>query len=257
LLVVFLASLPAWAQLDRALELQRQGHAQQALTIFEREIPSLRANADQTRLAQALAAAAEACLASGKYQPASEYSKEALRLHQALRDASAQARDWNALGLADMYLGNYAESLPEFGQALTLDRRTADREGEIARLNNLGNVYYFQGRYLDALQSFSAALEKVNASVREEWNPRRRQITIANLATVYQRLGDEQKALALYSEFGANTSSVRPNEAANDAERRSAVSPSGRSIQGVGDVPFRAKAVRNGPTPRCRDRSLA
>jgi len=212
--LIFVCALPASAQLERALELQRQGHAQQALTILEGEIPTLRATRDQTRLAQVLAAAAEACLASGKYQAALQYSKEALGFHESRNDTPAQARDWNTLGLADMYLGGYAASLHEFEQALALDRRTGDHEGEIARLNNLGNVYYFQGRYLEALQSFSAAFEKVNASSGETWNPRRRQITIANLATIYQRLGDEEKALALYSQPGASPSAVRPSEAA-------------------------------------------
>jgi tetratricopeptide (TPR) repeat protein len=202
------------AQLEKAIELQKQGRAQEALTIFEHDIPLLRTSGDQSRLAQALSAAGEACVSSGKYQAALTYSKESLALHQSLKDSPAQARDWNALGLADMYLGNYTPALSEFREALVLDRANRDREGEIARLDNLGNVYYFQGRYLDALQSFSSALAKVNAAAGEKWSVRRRQLTVANLATLYQRIGAEEKALALYSEFRENPNAMRPSEVA-------------------------------------------
>jgi CHAT domain-containing protein/tetratricopeptide (TPR) repeat protein len=184
------------------------------LALLEHEIPLLRTAHDQASLAKALSAAGEACVSSGKYQAALIYSRESLTLHQSMKDTSAQARDWNALGLADMYLGNYAPSLGEFEQALTFDRANRDREGEIARLNNLGNVYYFQGRYLDALQSFSTALAKVSAAAGEKWSVRRRQLTIANLATLYQRIGAEEKALALYSEFREGQNAMRPSEVA-------------------------------------------
>lgn len=204
---------PAAAQLEKALELQRQGHAQEALVLLERDLPSLRDAGDPARLAQALSAAGAASLATGKYPAALQYNKEALALHQKLGDAAAQARDWNFLGLADMYLANYSPSLDEYRHALALDRANRDRDGEIERLNNLGNVYYFQGRYLDALHSFESALEKVNAATGEKWYSRRHQITIANLATVYQRLGAEEKALALYSQL-SNGSAVRPSEKA-------------------------------------------
>ncbi len=204
---------PAAAQLEKALELQRQGRAQEALVLLESDIPSLRDAGDPARLAQALSAAGAASLATGKYPAALQYNKEALALHQKLGDAAAQARDWNFLGLADMYLANYGPSLDEYRHALALDRANRDRDGEIERLNNLGNVYYFQGRYLDALHSFESALEKVNAATGEKWYSRRHQITIANLATVYQRLGAEEKALALYSQL-SNGSAVRPSEKA-------------------------------------------
>jgi len=213
LLLLLLLASPAAAQLDKALDLQRQGRAQEALVLLERDLPSLRDAGDPARLAQALSAAGAASLAIGKYPAALQYNKEALALHQKLGDTAAQARDWNFLGLADMYLANYGPSIDEYRHALTLDRANRDRDGEIERLNNLGNVYYFQGRYLDALHSFESAMEKVNAAIGEKWYPRRRQITIANLATVYQRLGAEEKALALYSQL-SNGSAVRPSEKA-------------------------------------------
>jgi tetratricopeptide (TPR) repeat protein len=213
-LTLFLFGLPAVAQLEKAMELQRQGHAAEALQLFEQEIPLLRRTRDRERLAKALNAAGEACVSAGKYQAALQHSREALGIHRALKDRPAQARDWNALGLADLYLGNYAASSNEFQQAVALDRANGDREGEITRMNNLGNVYYFQGRYREALDLFSSALDKVNAAGNEKWSARRREITIANLATLYQRLGAEEKALELYSEFRQRPTAMRPAEAA-------------------------------------------
>ena len=213
-LMLAVCAVPAVAQVEKALELQRQGKAQEALAILEREIPQLRTKSDPAQLARALSAAGEAYTSSGQYQKALQVNKEALDLHVSLRDGQGQARDWNALGLADMYLGNYARSLDEFQRALTLDRSNGDREGEVALLNNLGNDYYFLGRYLDALQAFWSAREKLNASPGASWYARRRQITMANLATLYQRIGAEEKALALYSEFSGNASAMRPSERA-------------------------------------------
>lgn len=214
LLLLLLLASSAAAQLDKALDLQRQGRAQEALVLIEKVLPALRDAKDRARLAQVLSAAGEACLSTGKYQATLGYTKEALTLHEALGDSAAQARDWNALGLADMYLANYGPSLEEYQRALTIDRASHDAEGEIARLNNIGNIYYFQGRYLDALHSFQSALDKVNQAVKENWFARRRQITIANLATVYQRLGAEAKALELYSQLGTEAGAARPSESA-------------------------------------------
>jgi tetratricopeptide (TPR) repeat protein len=83
-----------------------------------------------------------------------------------------------------------------------------------ARENNIGNVYYFQGRYAGALRSYQAAIDRVKATTREKWNQRRRQLTIANLATLYQRAGQEQTALKMYQQLAASPEAMPPSEQA-------------------------------------------
>ena len=212
LLAIF--ATPAYGQLDRALELQLQGRAGDALRILDREIPSLRASHDDARLAQALAAASETALSLGKYPVAAAHAREALTLHSKLNDRPAQALDWNTIGSSDLYSGNYTAALEDYEQALALDRSGGDAQGEIVRLNNIGGVYYFEGRYLDALRSYEAALAKVNATGGQSWNPRRRQLTIGNLAMLYQRLGADDRALKLYSEFRSGPNALPHGEQA-------------------------------------------
>ena len=214
LLVLLCLAGAAAAQLDQAIELERQGRFKEALIILEREIGSFRASHDDASLARALGAAGQASLSLGKYPAASAQAREALELHRKLKDTGGQARDWNTLGSSDLYSGNYPAALGEFEEALALDRSGGDAEGEITRLNNIGNVYYFQGGYLDALRRYEAALTSVNAASNQTWSARRRQITIANLATLYQRLGREERALELYSQFRAAPNALPPSEQA-------------------------------------------
>jgi len=82
----------ASAQLDQAIELERQGRFKEALIILDREIGSFRASHDDARLARALGAAGQASLSLGKYQAASAQAREALELHRKLKDTAGQAR---------------------------------------------------------------------------------------------------------------------------------------------------------------------
>ena len=59
-------------------------------------------------------------------------------------------------------------------------------------------MYFFQGKYLDALQSYQLALRRVEETAAEPWNPSRRQLVLANLAILYQQLGQYQKSLEYY-----------------------------------------------------------
>jgi tetratricopeptide (TPR) repeat protein len=129
-----------------------------------------------------------------------------------LHDERHLADDLNTLALANQNLGRYSVALDGLEQALLADRRVGDADGEITRLNNIGNVYYFEGRYVDALRFYEQAKSKVDATSSESWNPRRRQVTLANLAAVYQILGKEEAALDLYKQFAK--SSLPPRERA-------------------------------------------
>ena len=108
---------------------------------------------------------------------------QTVQLRRTLGDALHIADDLNTAALASQNLGNYGAALDYFDQAIRADRAAGDTEGEITRLNNIGNVHYFEGAYLDALHSYEQAKSKLDAAVAQPWYPRRRQLTIANLAT--------------------------------------------------------------------------
>src|SRR5262249_4251200 len=66
-------------------------------------------------------------------------------------------------------------------------------------LNNLGIVYYYQAKYSQSLRTYESALQIVEKSSTESWTPVWRQLTLLNLATLYQRLGNDQRAIGIYT----------------------------------------------------------
>ena len=191
-------------RLDQALELQQKGRLTEARDILRTAIPALRTSADRPNLARALDAAGEISISLGDYDAAVKQANEAVDLHRLMKDQAHLADDLTTLGLAQLYLGNYHAAITAYRQALDIDRLRGSTEGEVTLLNNIGNVFYFQGRYADALGSYETAMEiiKGNASSSEKWALHRRQLTMANLATLYQRLGNESHALDLYRQLG-------------------------------------------------------
>jgi tetratricopeptide (TPR) repeat protein len=216
---VLFAAVALWgqspaAQIDEAIALANSGSARQGLAILRGVIPRLRESHDEVNLARALAASSEAALTVGDYEGAVQSSTEAARLHAKTSDADAEATDWNTIGRANVYLGRYVPAIESYQRALALDRKRGDAEGEIVRLYNIGNVYFEQGRYLDAFRQYQTALERLDATAGEEWNARRRQIVMANLAILYQRLGRYQQALQLYLSLREHSESMKPSERA-------------------------------------------
>ena len=190
--------------LDQAVALQQQGKLKEAQDILRITIPALRSAADRPNLARALSIAAQISISLGDYDAARSEAGEAVDLRRNLKDEAHIAEDLTTAGLAQLYLGNYPAAIAAYEQALAVDRKRGNAEGEAVLLNNIGNAFYFQGRYLDALRSYEAAMEKVNAGSAEKWSQERRQLTLANLAALYQRLGNESRALELYQQLGKN-----------------------------------------------------
>src|SRR5262249_25036315 len=120
----------------------------------------------------------------------------------------------NTLALANQNLGNYGAALDYLNQALLADRVADDAEGEITRLDNIGNLYFFESRYVDALRFYEQAKSKVDATLSEPWNPRRRLVTLANIATTYQILGKEETALELYRSLTTSSQAMPARERA-------------------------------------------
>jgi tetratricopeptide (TPR) repeat protein len=202
------------SRVESAVELQQKGKLKEARELLQNAIPALRTAGDQRQLARALNVSGQISVSLGDYRAAIQEATQALDLHRALKDDTNLAEDFNTLGLAHLYLANYPTALDYYQQALLLDRAHAKAQGEITRLNNIANVYYFQGRYLDAINTYQAALGRVMASSAEPWYARRRQLVIANLASLYQRLGKEQTALEYYQQLARAPQAMPPSEQA-------------------------------------------
>jgi CHAT domain-containing protein/tetratricopeptide (TPR) repeat protein len=206
--------LVADSHLDDGIAFQRAGHFKEADRELRAAITELSAAGNRPSLLKAFSIESWISVSLGNYSEAIQQATQAVELHRALRDEKHLGNDLNTLALANQNLGKYGAALDNFEQALRADRAAGDAEGEITRLNNIGNVYYFEGRYVDALRFYQQANSKVDASLTEPWNPRRRHVTLANIATVYQILGKEQTALDLYKSLATSSKTMPARERA-------------------------------------------
>jgi len=188
--------------LERAQALQRAGKLSEARSIYETLLKTPGANPKLT--CEILLELSRIDLAEGRYGDA---LRDGYRAASLARSRDSRALKGNALtvtGLARMYSGDYRAALNDLGEALRAARDTGDLSGEITRLNNLGTVLYYEGRYAEAMQRYREALQIVDGHPGEEWNASRRQLTVANIATIYQRLGQYRNALNTYSAIRAS-----------------------------------------------------
>ena len=212
LIAALLLALPLLAQaqsLESARRLKQQGSLRSALQAYEALLPGLRSASDYP---EALLELSQTALALGEYPRAIEAGAQAAGLFHQRADAENESLAANTVGLSQLYRGEYASALRSFERSLQLDRDGHDGKGEITRLSNIGNVYFFQGKYLDALQSYQFALRRVEETAAEPWNPSRRQLVLANLAILYQQLGQYRKALEYYQLAQTFGAALPPNE---------------------------------------------
>lgn len=160
---------------------------------------------------QLLDRAAEATDA-GDYAAAVRDALEAARLYAAAGDAVHQTASLNQAGLAHMYAGDYPAARLSFEQALRVATAARDPESIVEERMNLASVDFFTGRYTDAAAHYAAVGRLLDARRAEPWTSRRRRILLANQATLDQRLGRYQEALAAYRLALADASDVRAEE---------------------------------------------
>src|SRR5215472_9566426 len=181
------------SRFDDAQALQQQGKLKEAREVLQAAASEFAASGDRKSQARALSLEGRLSLALGEYRAVIADAEAAVAIRKGFKDDIAIGEDLNTLGSANLYLGNYGAALSNFRQALSVALAHGDAEAAITRQNNIGNVWYFQGRYGDALREYQKALDKVSAATAEKWFPRRWQLTVANLAALYQRVGREQE----------------------------------------------------------------
>ncbi len=145
--------------------------------------------------------AARTELGAGHYPDAIRLANQAATAYRAVGDAKNAGNAITISGLAHPWAAEYDLAMRDMELALAIARQTGDPAQEVTRLNNLGNIFYFQGKYAEGLARLRAAMALVGANPAEPWNSSRRQLTTANIAVVYQRLGQNQLALDAYLEL--------------------------------------------------------
>ena len=171
----------------------------------------LPAAADRATAERLLERSAEATDA-GDYDAAVRDARAAAQLFAALGDALNQTISLNQAGLAQLYAGRYPAARASFDEGLRVATAANDHEGIVEERMNLASVDFYTGRYTDAAAQYAAVGRVLDARRAEEWTRRRRRILLANQATLDQRLGRYEEALAAYRLALTDTSDVEAEE---------------------------------------------
>ncbi|HSK44917.1 MAG TPA: CHAT domain-containing protein [Candidatus Binatia bacterium] len=189
------------AQLDKAKSLRDAGSSDEARKIYESVLPPLRSQAPSPELVDTLNNLSDIATMSGEYARAVEFSRESAAACQKMHDKNCEAQAHDDAGLALSNAGNYPESASELDLGLKLTAETGNAQTAVLILNNLGIVYYYQAKYSEALRTYESALQYIEKSSAEPWSATWRQFTLLNLATLYQRLGNDQRAIKTYNDI--------------------------------------------------------
>jgi len=222
LMLVWLASwglpVPTWAQtldartlLSDAKKLESDGNRAAALEAYRRALDG--SSPRSLERARALLGAATIETGLGRYDDARRHAADAAQLFEALGNGAEASLSLNRQGLAALAAGDYDEAERLFTAAVERSTRAGFLEGRTEQLGNLANVHFYVGRYADAGRLYHDALALTGTAAAEPWVPRRRRLLLANQAALYQRLGRDQEALAIYEDLGSSAD-LRPRERA-------------------------------------------
>jgi len=151
---------------------------------------------------------------SGQYAAAIRHATQAAALYAAQHNARGRGSALNYAGLALLYAGDYKTAERTLQNAIGLSTSAGDDAERAEELTNLANVYFFVGRYTDAQTNYDLALRVTAAHASEPWTQRRRRLILVNKATLDQRLGRDEDALALYRQVQSAGADLRPREQA-------------------------------------------
>jgi len=202
-------------RLREARTLSEKGSNDEARKIYDSLLPTLRRQGDSADLAAALNALSSIANTQGDYAYAIQTGHESAEVCQRLGNQRGEVRALNHVGLAHSYRGTNADATKNFEQALNLSRQIGDPEDEVEVRNNLGSVFYFEGRYLDAMRSYEQAMNVANQHPSDAWSGYWKQLTDFNMATVYHRLGREDRALEIYRAIQQSPGKLTPGDLAH------------------------------------------
>ena len=153
----------------------------------------------------------EKLLSAGRHQQARTLLSS---LHCPPSPLDCQARSANLSGRIHLLEGSYPAAAEAFHQSLLLYRSLRDTPKIVNTLNNLGAVQFYLGDYAAAYAHYLAAARELEGAQHQPWHNASLQLTIANIATLQQRLGRYRQALESYHSLGQSPTGFSPAERA-------------------------------------------
>jgi len=187
---------------------------EEARKTYEALLPSLRATPPSKELGEVLTALGKVEVSAGNYDTAITLTQESAGVYERIGDLPGEARALNAKGIAEVNQGTYIAAQQSFEQALAIGRKAHDTENQVQVLNNLGSAYYYQGKYTEATRNYLDAahiLQTTSAEWRDYWQ----QITDFNQATLDQRLGRYESALEIYKRVESSSKGLSASDRAH------------------------------------------
>lgn len=199
-------------QIDKAKSLRDAGSSDEARKIYEQVLPPLRLQPPSPELVDTLNNLSNIATMSGEYGRAVEFSRESAAACKKMHDKNCEALAHDDAGLALSNAGNYPDAAIELDLGLKLTAETGNAQTAVLVLNNLGIVYYYQAKYSESLRAYESALQYVEKSAAEQWSATWRQLTLLNLGTLYQKLGNDQRAIKIYNDILAHPEEATPRD---------------------------------------------
>jgi CHAT domain-containing protein/Flp pilus assembly protein TadD len=208
-------SIPRLSEdLRRADAFQEEGKSKKAREIYERLLKEIPESAATEPHAHVLNGLSNTYVTDGDFGKAADFAGRAAEIYQTINDEEGEAYALNNLGIAEDELAAYSEAHEHFNRAIKLAESVADLETQVRTWNNLGNSFYFPGKYFEATRAYEQAWGILKQHPQERWCNYWSQITQINQATLYQRLGRYQVALALYKQVGTTSQNLSPSDRA-------------------------------------------
>jgi len=202
-------------QLLQADDLQEKGKLREARTIYESVLKTLPSDQPTGQLGHLLNGLSHLSTSEGNYKDALDLARRADDVYRKLGNAAGRGYALNNQGIAEEELGQYSQAQESLRQALGFCRQAGDAETEVRTQNNLGGVYFFTGQYLEGQQAYQAAQKILRSRSGESWVDYWKQITSINEATLYQRLGRNQRALEIYQQVQASSKAISAGDRAH------------------------------------------
>jgi len=188
------------SSLKQAEKLQENGKSAQAQELYKALVASLSRKGPSSQLGLALNALSKIEASQGNYQEAIRLARDSADVYNRVGDGDGQSHALNNRAIAEIQNGDYTAARGDLEEALRLSVAGQDEENQVQILNNLGSAYYFPGSYSEASQSYAQAAEIVARNPSASWNKYWQQITQVNQATLLQKLGRTEQALAIYQQ---------------------------------------------------------
>ena len=125
-----------------------------------------------------------------------EYAKQAIQLSQQINYQKGIGDAYNLTGIADFYLGEFADALTNYRAGLKIRETLKDKKGIASSLSNIGLLYNSLGNFEKSLEYGLKALK-----AREELGDKYTiGASILNVGVVYYHIGDFNSALKYFNQ---------------------------------------------------------